>query len=141
MVSAVAASSSELEAFCCVVWLSWLTAELICAAPEDCSVEEAEKLMVCGEVALDELNTGPLKAEKLKLDHGGLFLEEGLVDVLADEEGARAAFGEPDQVAVIDNSALADQQRALRRQRGEAFGRAEIGDKALEVTVVDPDQA
>src|SRR5262245_28614970 len=39
--SEVAASSSELEAFCCVVWLSWPTAELIWPTPEDCSSEAA----------------------------------------------------------------------------------------------------
>ena len=35
--SAVAASSSELDAFCCVVWLNWPTAELIWPTPDDCS--------------------------------------------------------------------------------------------------------
>src|SRR5690606_29170090 len=39
--SAVAASSSEAEAFCWVSWLSCSMAPLICTAPDDCSPEAA----------------------------------------------------------------------------------------------------
>ena len=60
--SAVAASSSEAEAFCWVVWLSWPIALLICPTPVACSCEAAaisctssEVFWIAGTISLEQL--------------------------------------------------------------------------------------
>ena len=118
--SAVAASSSELDAFCCVVWLSWLTAALICPTPDDCSSDAAVISCTRSDVLLDvrhhlvEQLAGLLRQLHAAAGHFADLLRRHLAAL-----GQLAHLGRHHREAL---AVLAGTRRLDRRVQGQQIG-------------------